>query len=264
MTLTRNELKDIKTLLTKKGRRTKKMFLSEGVRLLEEAVRHDFMPVRVVFSDSRLSERGRELLTAFKKRGVAVDAVKEKDIEYISGAQTSQGIVGVFQTPATDFSEQFRSEFRRLLWCYGINDPGNLGTLIRSALAFGFDMMVTSGNSAEFFAPKVIRSSAGSIFGLPVAVADEDRVLRNLTENGIKLVATDLKTDKSAADAKALIGNSKLTLAIGSEAEGLPDSVIERADVLVKLKHADKVESLNAGVAGSILMSMIYNRQEEL
>ena len=163
-------LKHIKTLHTKKGRKEQAAFLAEGVRVLEEAMRLKHLPVEVVVADAMLSERGRQLVNQFRKRDIPITEVAAKQLVKLSETRTPQGIIALFKTPALRLSELSTRNLRTVLLCEGISDPGNLGTLFRSALAFGFDRVILLASSVEPYAPKVVRSSAGAVFGLQVAV----------------------------------------------------------------------------------------------
>ncbi|UCD64604.1 MAG: RNA methyltransferase [Candidatus Zixiibacteriota bacterium] len=259
MSITKNELKGLKALLTKKGRREAGMFSAEGVRLLEEALRHGFLPQKVYYARSLAGERGERLLAGLAKKGVARAAVAGRELEAMSDTETPQGLVGVFRIPETKLRELYIPRFRRVLWCENIADPGNLGTMVRSALAFGFEPVVISGDSADVFAPKVVRSSAGAIFGLRVARETPAAVLRFAAGNGLKVVATGPLGKKLDPAAKKVLKREKFIMVVGSEAHGVSPQILDAADMTVRVSHSTKVESLNAAMAGSILMSMIYN-----
>jgi TrmH family RNA methyltransferase len=259
VSLTRRELKDIKSLLTRKGRREQGKFLAEGVRLLEEAVRFRFWPQKVYYSTALLSERGERLLREFGRRAIVPMEISARELAGMADARTPQGIVAVFGTPETSLIKLYRRSHRTLLLCENIADPGNLGTLMRSAAAFGFDLVVLSGNTAEPYSPKVVRGSAGSIFGLSVAKSDLQTLIAFLGRSGIKLVAADLEGRPARLPGRGALAKVGLMLAIGSEATGLSEEIRAQAGYRIRIEHSDKVESLNAAVAGSILMKRIYD-----
>ena len=233
--------------------------MAEGVRLLEEAVRFRFWPQNVFFSRALLSERGERLLGRFSRRAVPPVEVSARDLASIADARTPQGIVAVFDTPETDLIKLYRRGNRKLLLCENIADPGNLGTLLRSAAAFGFDLVVLSGSTAEPYAPKVVRGSAGAVFGLKVAKSDKQAVIAFLNRSGIKLVAADPEGRSRRLPARGALAKTGLMLAVGSEATGLSEEILAQAAYRVRIEHCDGVESLNAAVAGSILMKEIYD-----
>ena len=256
------EIKAVKALATKKGRRESGRFMAEGIRLLEEALRHRFLPEKVYYSPALLGVRGEKLIGALKGRNVACIDVPAKQLQAMAGTETPQGAVGTFIIPERELTKLYRREYRKLLWCENIADPGNLGTLIRSALAFGFDLVVMSGNCAECFSPKVVRASAGAVFGQLTARAANKEVIDMAQQNDIAIVATGIGGKKFDNSLKMKFERGKLILAIGSEAEGLSEEIIRSADLTVKIEHTNRVESLNAAVAGAILMNEFYAQRE--
>ncbi|HPC11084.1 MAG TPA: RNA methyltransferase, partial [candidate division Zixibacteria bacterium] len=170
-----------------------------------------------------------------------------------------QGIVGVFTIPRIDPAELCARRHRTILVCENVADPGNLGMLLRSALAFGFRLVVTVGTTAEPFAPKVVRSSAGAVFGVRIAAADCDTLARLVASEGITLLAAGRGGTQTLSESLRPDPAARYALAVGSEAEGLSDRMRALAACTVRVAHAPEVESLNAAVAGSILMKGIYD-----
>lgn len=238
-------------------------FLAEGIRLLEEANRLGFLPEKVFYSEDLLGARGEKLVAKFRSRKVLCREVSNRELCSMAGTQSPQGALGIFQRPPTGLAELYHHKYRRLLWCENISDPGNLGTLLRSALAFEFALVVVTGHSADVFSPKVVRASAGSVFGLKIALCDNPAMLDLVRENRITLVATQADPRGRDYSLKKVVKKAKLVLAIGSEAEGLSREVALNAELTVNIAHSRKVESLNAGVAGSILMERIYRYDKE-
>jgi TrmH family RNA methyltransferase len=254
----KSELEHIKSLRTKKGRREQGRFLAEGVRLLEEAVRHRFPPQAVYFSEATLSDRGRRVVAGLGSIGALLSPVPARQLASMADTTTPQGLVAVFESPCDKFEELWCRSYRRLLWCESISDPGNLGTLVRSALAFEFDMAVVSGESAEVYSPKVVRASAGAVFGLPIARASVPEVLAVSRRIPLRIIAAAVSGETVPLRLTRKRDQGPLLLAIGSEAEGLPSEVTARADMRVRVPHSRRVDSLNAAVAGSILMNHLY------
>jgi len=259
MSVTSGEIKNIKSLLSHKGRQRLGCFSAEGVRLLEEALRHRFLPETVYFSESLLSERGLELAEGFRSRRVEVKAVTAQQMERMSDTRSPQGILGRFVLPDQSEAKLWTGSGRNILLCEDINDPGNLGTLIRSALAFGFDRLALCGNAAEVYAPKVLRASAGALFAIKTARTNVDTLRKRLADSDWRLVAADLRGEPIRRLTAGIKGTGKLILALGSEAEGLSSELLELASLRMRLEHDRKVESLNVAVAGSILMQQIYD-----
>ncbi len=262
MSLTKTELKKVRALQTKKGRRTTGEFVAEGVRLLEEAVRHKTLPRVLYYAPALLSERGQKLVDRFEAKDVKIEQVSSRDLDRISGTEAPSGILGVFKTPRTELAKLYRPRMRNILLCENLSDPGNVGTVCRSALAFAFDLVILSGSSVEPYAPKVVRASAGALFALPVAVATVADVLVLAGKERLAIVTTDLRGEDRLEKVLPKLDGLKLLLALGSEANGLSPEILEKADFTVRLRHERAVESLNAAVAGSILMKECYDRRQ--
>jgi len=261
LSLSRAEAKNLRALQTRKGRRLTGLFLAEGVRLLEEAVRFRIKPRRVFWAPSLLSERGVQLVERMSQLSTMVTQVSAAELARIVGTETSQGIAAVFDTPMTRSTELDLSSQRNVLLCENISDPGNLGTLIRSAAAFAFNTVVLVGQCTEPFSPKVVRASAGAIFGVTIIETSVDRIMAQSRQGGAMVIAASTEGAEQMKQALDRLSRSPLILAIGSEAKGLSESIIQAADRLVRIGHSDRVESLNAAIAGSILMKQCYDQR---
>lgn len=259
MSVTRTELKDIQSFLTKKGRKQRQRFLAEGVRLLEEAARFRFWPELLLSAAAEPPARAQSLIRQFSSHGVRVEQVTARQLQALTATEAPQGLIGVFCTPTGEPAELSDSSFRRYLVCENVSDPGNLGTLIRSAQAFGFQVVLCVGQTAEPFSPKVVRSSAGAIFGAQVYATSVDRVIELAGRSDTILLAAAPLGNILIQTAPRELGGRRIMLAVGSEADGLSDTILGAAEAKVKIEHADRVESLNVAVAGSILMKEIYS-----
>jgi TrmH family RNA methyltransferase len=258
LSVSRAELKNVRALHSKKGRQAAGQFLAEGVRLLEETNRFKARPLKVYFAPSLLNERGLAVVEQFRGRKVIMEETSASDLSRIGPARTSQGIAAVFSTPATDLDKLYHPRMRNILLCESLSDPGNVGTLCRSALAFGFDLMILSGTSAEPYGPKVVRASVGAVFGLSVALASTEDALALAQAQKMAVVAADVRGKDRLGRVLKDIERRKLLLALGAEAAGLSPEIRQRAEYTVSVRHERTVESLNAAVAGSILMNRCY------
>lgn len=253
------EKKNLRALLTKKGRSQSGRFLAEGVRLLEESLRFNNLPVMLYYSRAEMNERGLKLAATFEKRGVKCREIAAKDINQLSDARTSQGLIGLFNIPHYNPGEISGGKYGRILLLDGVSDPGNAGALIRSALAFGFDLVLGSGDTVDLYNPKVVRSSAGAIFGIPAcAGSPEDAAVLKKHQN-YAIAITDPHGGDIKTQMRKFKPGKRLILAIGSEAEGISAELRSLADYSIRIEHSTVVESLNAAVAGSILMKEIYD-----
>lgn len=262
MSLSKNELKDIKSLSTKKGRKAQNCLLAEGVRVLEEALRHQVHPDLVVWAPSAESDRVNRLISSFQRAGVPCEEISAKQLQGITEAKAAQPILATIPYRFRPVSQLLDQNARRVLMCDSISDPGNLGTLIRSGLAFRFDRILLTGESADPFSPKVVRSSAGSIFGVQIAKTTADEIKPMITGNEFRVIGSSVEARPDSFELNQKLAEERLILAIGSEADGLSNEIANLCSGFIRLRHVVQVESLNAAVAGSILMEKIYELEQ--
>ena len=226
----------------------------EGLRIVEEAIRSGLRLQAVLFKESaqNLAER------LLPQIGANVDTVliPDKLFDDIVPTETPQGVAALVRLKdfsATDILE--RLQVGPIVVVAGLQDPGNFGTILRSAEAFGSAGVILGEGTVSPLNSKVIRASAGSMFRLPVVLAkaaDElEKISAKLRERGVRLIATSSHKGTSLEQAN-LIGPAAIF--IGSEGSGLPRALLAQADELIAIPHAPQVESLNAGVAGSIVL----------
>ena len=258
MTLTNTELRSLKNLLTG-GKYGRVQFLAEGVRVLEESVRHRVTARRIFVCEERLTERGKTVVGRMQKLGGMAEAITTRQLEAISEAETSQGIIGLFDSPRPTFEQLDGGLGRRVLVCDGISDPGNLGTIFRSALAFGFGAVVVCGDSTDSYAPKTVRASAGAVFGIRIFETTAATFLKWARETSACLLAADKSGEPITALRATLKSSRSVCLAIGSEAKGVSTAIQNASTAMISIHHEPAVESLNAAVAGSILMKGLYD-----
>ena len=232
-----------------KARRKENAFLVEGVRLLEEAVAAKW-GIRFVLYDRSLSERGKELI--FSLEDIEIEEVDSALLNSVSDTENSQGVLAVLdnsQLPIPD-SPDF------LLILDQIRDPGNLGTLLRTAAAADVDAVILPSETADAFAPKVLRAGMGAHFHIPIISEGwgeiKDRV-RGLTVYLAEMEGGVAYTEASLKDACAII--------IGGEADGASKSARDLVDTEIYIPMKDKTESLNAAVAGAIILFEVVKQR---
>ena len=185
--------------------------------------------------------------------GPAVVEITQPVAEKLAGTRSTQGVFALFETPATDPAPLLATA-RRILELEGVQDPGNVGTLLRSAAAFGFDAVLLGPGCAAPFSPKVLRASMGAAGRLPLGVcADLPAALGALRGRGVACLAAALYKARPL-DAVGTQFPGGVCVVIGSEGQGLSDAAIAACSAAVRIPMTDRVESLNAGVAGSILL----------
>jgi len=247
------KVKLVRALLGRsKERREAGAFVAEGVRLVEEAAKTSWK-FRFVLFDETLSERGRLQVEGLKSKGVDVEEVPTSVMKSISETEAPQGILAVLEFTHLPIPE--KPNF--ILIPDQIRDPGNLGTLLRSAEASGVQAVLLPPETTDAFAPKVLRSGMGAHFRLPIRLMGWEEIEKVVQLEGLQVYIADMdgpscwKTDLT----------KPLALMIGSEAEGASDHAKKLANGKISIPMSGEVESLNAGVAGSILMFEVMRQR---
>jgi TrmH family RNA methyltransferase len=219
----------------------------EGVRIVEEAIRSG-LRFEALFVAESAQSRAERLLPQI---GAQVDTVLLPDSVFDSAvpSDSPQGVAGLVRVKRYSLQDVLRNPRDAMLVATaGIQDPGNLGTIIRSAEAFGATGILIGEKTVSPYNSKVVRGSAGSIFRLPVV---DVRLAEATAQPGVRWLATSSHKGKP-------IGEADLTgpvgFLIGSEGAGIPRELIGRVDALIVIPHEPRVESLNAGIAASIIL----------
>lgn len=245
-----SQVKNLNLLQKKsKAREEQGVFVIEGLRIFNEARAANFL-VKTYASETFYSERVLEDKGYFKD--LDYEVISDSVFKDISETKTPQGIMGIVKKPAYSLDEILKIRNSFLLLLEDIRDPGNLGTIIRSAEGAGVTGIVLNDSCVDMFNPKVIRSTMGSIFRVPFYQSpDFISTLKEIKRQGILIYAAHL--DGKVYDVEESFVDSCGFL-IGNEANGLSDLVSDMADIKIKIPMEGKVESLNAAVAASILM----------
>ena len=227
----------VRSLQHKKYRDEHKLFFAEGEKLVADALSSGLAAEHIL-----ITEKFGQKNTVPENAAVVSDEI----MAFISDVRTPQGIVGVFRIRRSTQEELFAA--RKLLFLDGIQSSDNAGALIRTAVCAGFDGVAASHGSADFYSPKTIRASAGSVmqtrlFSYPA------EILADLKERGFSIISAD-----AGGSEDCQIPDGNFVLVIGSEGKGLSETVRRLSDRLIRIKIAGSCESLNAAVAGGILM----------
>src|SRR3954464_1296571 len=220
----------------------------EGVRGIEEAIRSGLRFRAVVFSDSAESRIDR-LLPQISSHAETITLPDDVFASAIA-TETPQGVAALVRWPEFKFEDVLQQKEVFLLGTVGIQDPGNLGTIIRSAEAFGAAAVLLGEKTVSQFNSKVIRASAGSSFRLPT-LAVRTAGVEDLKQRGIRVAATSSHKGKPIDEADLTGG---LLVMVGSEGSGVPREYLSLADDLIRVPHQERVESLNAAVAASVVL----------
>ena len=245
------KIKLVRALLGRaKERREESAFVVEGVRLVEEAQSRGWRFRFALYNDS-LSERGKLQVERLRSRGVDVEMVSDSLMKSLSETENPQGILAVleFMPLPVPNSPDF------LLIPDQIRDPGNLGTLLRTAAAAGVQAILIPPETTDAFAPKVVRAGMGAHFRLPIQPATWEEI-----EEHARLLQIYL-ADMNGQSCWETNLRQPLALVVGGEAEGASAEAYRLAKQKISIPMSGSVESLNAGVAGSVLMFEVMRQR---
>jgi TrmH family RNA methyltransferase len=257
--LSKEQIKQLTKLKTKKERDKQGRFLIEGLRLCEEAANSGW-PIESVLYTTSFEEkpRGMNLLKKLNQSNAVLIQVKSQTISKLSDTVTAQGIVCVAKVKRFPVKDLWERKMKLIVALDGIRDPGNVGTLIRTADAFDVDGMILSGDSVELFNPKLVRSTMGAIFRIGIfEEVDLEKILLKLKERKFRIVGTDVKGGKNL---DKFTPAGKICLLIGSEAKGLNEKLFQLSDEVIHIPTRGRSESLNVAVAGGILLYEIKRK----
>jgi RNA methyltransferase, TrmH family len=240
------QVKQWKKLHTKKEREHTKTFIIEGFHLVEEALKTKEIVREIIVSEKVT------IPSTLKVDNVNLTIVTDEVMKFISETETSQGIAAVcdqFQTKSTRFS--------KLLLVDAVQDPGNLGTMIRTADAAGLDAVIVGEGSVDVYNSKVIRSTQGAIFHLPIIKANLEEWITSLQEEKIDIYGTAL--DERAVYYKEVTSTKSFALLVGNEGSGVNANLLSRTTKNLYIPIHGKSESLNVAVATGILLYHLQN-----
>lgn len=250
------QMKNLSALLKKsKERKEKKVFVVEGTKMVAEAPVHALKAVYVSESYANNTVNAQMIQDTVKKcksADAVYEEVSDSVFKSVSDTQTPQGIMAVLAMPEYKLEELLMGEHTHLLVLESIQDPGNLGTMVRTGEGAGITGVIMNKTTVDLFNPKTIRSTMGSIYRVPFYVTEDLKdTLSQLKGKGVALYAAHLKGEHSYDEEDYC---KALGFLIGNEGNGLSDEIADLADSYIKIPMEGQVESLNAAVSATILM----------
>lgn len=256
------QIKNLIQLQTKsKVRNKEKQYVIEGIKMFEEVLScKEAVLVKTFVAESYYNNLESENPKLWEKlQTIDYDTVADKVFKEIADTMTPQGILAVVKQPEYQLEDMLSREEVNLIVLEDLRDPGNLGTIIRTAEGAGITGIILSKASVDVYNPKVIRSTMGAIYRVPfVYVESIPDTIKTLQSRQITLYATHLHAQKYYDEVQ--YGN-RTAVMIGNEANGLTEVSTKASDVLIKIPMEGKVESLNAGVATAIMIYEIYRQR---
>jgi TrmH family RNA methyltransferase len=220
----------------------------EGVRIIEEAIRSSLRFRAVVFAESA-EPRMSKLLPQLSSHAEVI-SVPDEVFSSAAATGTPQGVAALVRWPEFSLERVLASTEPLLLVTMGVQDPGNLGTIVRSAEAFGASAVLLGEKTVSAFNSKVIRASAGSIFRLPVLPANVAE-MQDFKQKPLRVLVTSSHKGKPIEEADLTGG---VAILVGSEGAGVPREYMSMADDFIRVPHSERVESLNVAIASSVIL----------
>ena len=248
-------IKHIRKLKEKKYRDEFGEFIVEGAKMIEEAI-HEAAKIKyIIVCDDCKTESSMTPEQLYDIAKYECIYVTEKIFSTITDVVAPQGIMAIVEKPMKS-ENKIDYKQNHFLLLDNIQDPGNMGTILRTADSLNMKQIIVSPGTADCYNSKVVRSTMGAIFRVNVIERDLEKVIKEMKKREIKVYSTDLKTDKTIYD----VDYEKTAVVIGNEANGVSANILQLADESIKIPMTGKTESLNAAVAPGIILYEIKRR----
>ena len=233
-TVNNEKIKNIKKLNTKKNRDETNLYLVEGEHLVKEAYENNVLEELILQENTNLNI---DVKTSYVTKNV---------LNFISNLDTPNGIIGICKKKKNNL------QGNKIVILEDIQDPGNLGTIIRSSVAFNVDTLVLSSNTVDLYNPKVIRATQGMMFKLNIIIENDlEELIKNLKQNNYTIYTTNVKNGNSL---KTIEKKDRIAIIMGNEGSGVSDKLNSLADEYLYIDMNTNCESLNVAVATSIIL----------
>ena len=232
-----SRVKEIRKLMNKKYSNEMGLFVIDGENLIEEAIKNNCLVELYALEGSSV------------RFDFEYNTFSEEVMKSLTDMKSLPRLIGI-----ASYSKN-KDLGKRIVLLDEIQDPGNAGTIIRNAVAFGVDSVVFSKNSVSPYNEKVLRSTGGMIFNINIIIDDLDNVIDKLKEEDTILIGTSLNTDTYLENFEKI---DKFAIIFGNEGNGVRESLLNRCDKLIKIRMDDKCESLNVGVSTGIVLYHLY------
>lgn len=248
-------IKNIKKLNEKKYRDQMGQYIVEGIKLVKEAITEKAKIVKIVVCEDCENDANFEKSLMYEIAKYDCIYVSKKVFDSITNVNTPQGILAVIEKSS---KEKINYNEDIIIVLDGIQDPGNMGTILRTVDSIGLKQIILTDACADPYNPKVVRSTMGAIFRVNIIESKNIlETLKNTKKNGFKIMATSLDTENNIYT----VSYDKKVIIIGNEANGVSKKVLEIADEKIKIPMLGKTESLNAAVATGIVLYEYVRRQ---
>src|SRR5687767_5372317 len=251
--LSQAELKRLRAVKSRKGRAESGLFLAEGVRLVEDLLGSDVvLHVALVAPSLEDTPRGAALARALRARARTAE-VSERELGDVAGTDSPQGVVVAAEIPQRKLVQLGLPERAVAVVLDGVQDPGNFGSIVRSADAFGAACVLTLPGTVDPWNPKSVRAAMGSSLRVPIVEVTVEETVDWLRAGGWRIVGADA----NGSSVEALVPAARTALVLGNEGAGLSEAVRAALDEVIGVPIRGSVDSLNVGVAAGILLYLL-------
>ena len=255
----RNSLKEVRKLHQKKFRVLNNRFIIEGIKNNEILFKKRSDWINSVYYCPEVLEKS--IINYIKSLEFHTEQITKDELEYISTTKTPQGVISTASLPENYFISDLRGFSNNIIFFDRIREPGNLGTFLRTLAWFGFFDIVLN-NCVELFSPKVIRSSAGAIFNdfkFHIYSGELREIIEELKIHKFKIISSTSQTGENLYEFSF---PEKSVIIFGNEPSGVSEDLLNYSDYLLKIPGHESIESLNVGVAGGIILSLLYKQRK--
>lgn len=249
-------IKNIRKLKEKKYRDQNNEYVVEGIKMIREAIQEEAIIKLIVVCEENANSGAIDNKLLYEIAKYECIYVNKKIFSLISDVQNPQGILAVIEKQNSEENIDYKQDVIVVL--DGIQDPGNLGTILRTIDSVGLDQVIVSKETADAYNPKVVRSTMGAIFRVNIIESEHLLdTLKNMKKHKYKIMATSLETQNSIYD----VDYHKKVIVIGNEANGVSQDILDYADEKIKIPMLGKTESLNASVATAVILYEYVRRK---
>ena len=247
-----SEIKHLRSLSDPKQRRKERAFLIEGVKMVEEALRDNAGVVKVVASPTLVQHHGKGVLKLAESRSIEVLWISDKLMDTVAETKTPQPVMAVVTIKEHSEDDLLAHGSKLVVVAHQLQDPGNLGTIIRTAEAIGAAGIGTTPATVDPYTAKSVRASMGSILRLPlVRIHDIAAFIATCKQRGFQVVATVVTGDKTLFDVDL---KKPTVVLLGQEGAGLPQDIQSAVDLQLRIPMAETIDSLNVATSAAVIL----------
>lgn len=245
-------IKYLRSLSDPKGRKKERAFLIEGTKMVEEALRDNLGVKMVVAAPDLVQHHGKGILKLAESRSVEVLWISARLMDALSENKTPQPVMAVVKMQEHRENELTTHDAKLIVIAHQLQDPGNLGAIIRTAEAVGSSGVAVTTNTVDPYNAKAVRASMGSVLRLPIVpIGNGTAFLKGCKQQGFQTMATVLTGEKTHFDVDLV---NPTVVVLGQEGAGLPQNIMDNVDLLVRIPMAKTIESLNVATAAAVVL----------